>query len=483
MAIRVTPQQFTLQTISSIRSHNANLAKLQQQASTGLRLQRPADDPLATRTLLSQRIEDNRLGAELATMRDARTQLNMSVSRLLDANDVLVRARELALVGNQEPVEAKTLAHQVNTLIDQLLSIANTLNNEQYLFAGTATETAPFVVDSTDGVGDAQSVRYVAASDRLNVTTGPNIDVDAIFSGAQVFQPSDRKETIFGSSTGAAAGSGTDSARGRGQLIVRHTATTYAPGSGVQAGISSVDGDTVIGPAGSHRLTVVDTSGTGSGGTVSLNGGAVVTFSSGDTDLRVVGPAGETVFIDTTSITPGFNGDIAITADGTLSVDGGVSETPIDFSGNQTLFDIPSGDVTNVDSTDIRHAGIVDVEYRGTADAFEALIALRDELLNTRNLPSSEWHAAMSRRLEDLQRVGNHVLSVVGEQSVALENLDTLEVRAQDLQLERQRLIAEIESADISETVVNLQTEQNLLQFTYASSIGLLNTSLLDFLR
>ena len=32
-------------------------------------------------------------------------------------------------------------------------------------------------------------------------------------------------------------------------------------------------------------------------------------------------------------------------------------------------------------------------------------------------------------------------------------------------------MISDLESADISETVINLQTEQNLLQFTYASAV------------
>ncbi len=289
--------------------------------------------------------------------------------------------------------------------------------------------------------------------------------------------------TLFLGNTGAASGSGTDSGVGQGTLLVRHTATTYAAGSGVQVGTSSPAGDTVIGAAGSHLLTIDDTSGTGASGTISLNGGPVISFSNTDTDLEVIGLSGEVVFVDTTSITAGFSGDIAMTADGSLSTDGGLTGAPIDFSANQLVIDSTTGAVTNVNSSGIFRVGSEQLEYSGTAGAFEALMELRNDLRNTRNLSPDDWHAAMSRHIEDLTRVHDHILNVVGEQSIALENLDALESRAQDLQLATKVIISELASTDISEAAIRLQAETNLLEFTFASSVGLLNTSLLDFIR
>jgi len=56
-------------------------------------------------------------------------------------------------------------------------------------------------------------------------------------------------------------------------LLIRHTATTYAAGSGVQPGTNSGAGDTILGALGQHRLHITDTSGNGSAGTISLDGG------------------------------------------------------------------------------------------------------------------------------------------------------------------------------------------------------------------
>ena len=53
----------------------------------------------------------------------------------------------------------------------------------------------------------------------------------------------------------------------------------------------------------------------------------------------------------------------------------------------------------------------------------------------------------------------------------------------QDRQLESQKQAGEIESADVSDIVLHLQEQQNLLQLTFASTARVLDLSLLDFLR
>ena len=119
-------------------------------------------------------------------------------------------------------------------------------------------------------------------------------------------------------------------------------------------------------------------------GTASLNGGPAISWTNTDTNLQVVGPNGEVAYIDTSAITAGFNGSVSLTANGTLSTDGGASTTPITFSSNQVVTNSQTGAVTNVNSTNIHQAGTDHLEYTGTLDAFQTLIALRNDLLNTR---------------------------------------------------------------------------------------------------
>jgi len=88
----------------------------------------------------------------------------------------------------------------------------------------------------------------------------------------------------------------------------------------------------------------------------------------------------------------------------------------------------------------------------------------------------------MQHRIKDLQRVQHQILSVVGEQSVTLENLDALENRSQDVQLDTRLAIGDMENADMAEVILALQNEQNILQFVYASAANTFNASLLDFI-
>ena len=66
--------------------------------------------------------------------------------------------------------------------------------------------------------------------------------------------------------------------------------------------------------------------------------------------------------------------------------------------------------------------------------------------------------------------------------ALALESLDGIEFRHDELRLETQALISDLESADMAEVVLSMQNAENLLQMTYVSSLRLLDQSLLNFL-
>ena len=486
MDLRVTPQVVVSRGIEYARRSSDELARLQDEASSGKRLLNPSDDPVATVAVLANRAQSGRLDSYLANIHEARGSLDVGVSALQETSDILSQARQIAIEGSHATIDsnaAQGLATEVDALLARLIDAANTQNAGRYVFAGTAVGTAPFSVASRDSGGYVQSVVYGGATDRLDTTVSAQQNMATFYTGNEVFQSSTRGATSFSGDTGAAAGTGTDSATGQGTLLVQHTATSYAAGSGVQTGTSSAAGDTILGPAGAHTLTVVDTSGTGASGTVSLDGASPIAFSNADTDLKVTGPNGGVVYVNTTAITAGFNGAVAITADGTLSVDNGASATALNFSGNQIVSDSTTGAVTNVDSTSIRRTGSNHLDYTGTYDAFQILIALRDDLRNTRGLSDADRSQSLSARLGELDRVRNNVVQVMGEQSAGLQNLDALERRVQDVQLETTKLTSELESADLSAVVISLQSQQNLLQLTLASTARLMNQSLLDFLH
>ena len=306
---------------------------------------------------------------------------------------------------------------------------------------------------------------------------------DALLPGDLVFQSVAREPTILSKNTGAKVGTGTDTATGKGQLQVTHDTTTYLGGSGVLAGISSGTDDTIIGAAGTHTLTVIDTSGDGSFGTFSLNGGPPVDYTNADGDLLVVGRNGEKIYVDASAITAGFNGTVDIESTGNLSIDGGATTTPITFTTDDVVTDSSSGGVVSIDSSGIKRVGTDSLEFPGTNDVFNAVIALRDELLNTENRSASYHAAALDRRLGDIERVQSHVLDILGVKSVSLQQIERLQIRTEDLQLSGKIQYSDTVSADVTESVTRLQELTNLQQFTLAAVSRYLTPNLLNYLQ
>jgi flagellin-like hook-associated protein FlgL len=480
MDLRITPQALVSQTIASLQQNENQLANLQEQASTGERILQPSDDPAAAVQVLAANAQNLQLGAYLNNIKSSQATLNASSSALQQAGDLLTQAIAAATQGataNNTPTTLGTLATQVNAIIGQVVGLANTRDpSGRYVFGGTATGAAPYVV-SADAQGQPTGVAYVGSGEASDTTVSLQQSVRTAYAGDQVFQSAQRGTTIFTGATGAAAGTGTDSAVGQGTLLVTHTTTTYAPGSGVQTGTDSPAGDTILGPAGAHTLTVNDTSGNGSAGTVSLDGGPAVAFTNADADLKVSGPNGQVAYLNTTAITAGFNGTVAITADG------GASSTAIDFSGNQVVKNQTTGAVTNVNSSNIRSAGSDRLTYPGTTDVFQTLIALRDALNNTAGLSGADQQAAVSAQITELKRVQGGILQAAGEQGAGLQTLSTVQTRIQGVQLNLQSALSDLQGADVSQVAIGLQAQQNQLQLTLASASRIFSQSLLDFLK
>ncbi|MBL8816294.1 MAG: hypothetical protein JNL58_09705 [Planctomyces sp.] len=476
---RVTQHQVSNTTIAQLAKHTSEMYRVQQRVSSGLRIEKPSDDPAGIRRSLVQKDRVSRLEAQEISLVHVESRINSAHVQLREAGNLLLRARSVALNAQQatDPSEISVLATELDGILSQMVSVANSSDESGYLFAGTASLTRPFPNLNSTGRNQYDGT---SATTVLHMTG--DIQRNALLPGDMVFQPNERGATRIVGTTGAQPGQGTDTAKGVQALLVNNTSTIYAGASGINSGTSASQIDSIVGPAGAHSLQIIDTSGTGAFGTISLDGGPAVAFSSSDTDLVINGPTGQQISVNTTSIVAGFNGSVSITANGTMSIDGGLTSTAIDFSANQVVTDSRDGTILNINSTQIRNAGEDQIEFPGTADAFAAIVNLKNDILNSRNLSASERAAAIDRRLGDIEVNRNHVLDVIGVQSVSLEQIDRLKTRTEDLKLTEKLELNETIAADISEAVVRLQEIQNLQEYTMASIARVLAPNLLNYL-
>ena len=140
MAVRITQSQFFSVLNSNLQSNYAKLASLQNQVSSGKRINIPSDDPLGSAVGLSIRNSQADVARYSAAAADARTRLDEAASLATDANTVMSRVRELVVQGLNDtlgPSERRTIAEEIEELGKQLLQIANTKSDGRYLFGGT----------------------------------------------------------------------------------------------------------------------------------------------------------------------------------------------------------------------------------------------------------------------------------------------------------------------------------------------------------
>jgi len=159
--MRVTANTFPDSLIAQLNSLNVRQNQLQTQASTGQRIQLPEDDPTSMRRVLDLQTESasvSQYSANIANLTDT-AQATYSVMNGLKT--ILDRARELATQadGTRSPADLKAYATELTQLIEHAVQLTQTKYKGSYLFGGTQSDQAPFVL-AQDANGFVTSVTY-----------------------------------------------------------------------------------------------------------------------------------------------------------------------------------------------------------------------------------------------------------------------------------------------------------------------------------
>ena len=482
--MRVTPQVQTTRAVMTLQRHNLELLKYQTQVSTGKRVIRPSDDPADASLITRNRADDFRLEGLISNIVESSSVLESSVDAMLEVRDIITQVKVLTLEANSsgniatnERQANEALATELDELIDQLISVANRkLADGRYLFGGTATETKPFEV-VTDEKQRPQTVTYQGTSEDVEAIVGKSLTVETFLAGNRVFQPATRKDTVYLNNTGAQAGESVDTLDGTGTLYVGSAGATVIDfASGLFNGTSP---DTLNN--GVHRLTI-----SSGGAAISLNGGPTV-IHNGGTDVAVTGPGTSggppppnvTIFINASGTLA--DGEYVVTRGDVLSLNGNGSIVN-GGTKNEVVTDSASGEIVYVDATNIQRAGKDRLVAPGSADLFQTLMTLRDDMRDP-SFSNADRSNVLSLHLVEIDRIGGAILETVGQQSAKSKSLVTLKNRTEDVQLEVKQFTNNLESADAAEAILNLQSNENLFQIGLAVAARVNTISLVNFLN
>lgn len=181
--MRISTQMMYEQNMRGITDSQSRWLSYGEQMSTGKRVNRPSDDPIAASQaiVLSQSQSQNSQFALARTFATQKVSLEDNV--LAQVNSAISSVREklvYASNGTLNDDDRLALATDIQGIRDQLMNLANTTDgNGRFIFAGYKTESAPF--DSVTGEyrGGAEAITQ-------QVDTARNMAIS--HTGQQIFE-------------------------------------------------------------------------------------------------------------------------------------------------------------------------------------------------------------------------------------------------------------------------------------------------------
>jgi flagellar hook-associated protein 3 FlgL len=160
-----------------------------QQLASGQLINMPSDNPAGAAELVQNQALQDQTDQYLQNTSAVEGQLQTADSTLSSVVSSLNQAISLGTQGangTNSPQDLQAIAQQVQGIQNQVLQLANTSYQGNYIFAGTATNTVPFTLDASAPDG----VDYNGNTDTNNVQIANGNSVQTNLPGSQVLQGS-----------------------------------------------------------------------------------------------------------------------------------------------------------------------------------------------------------------------------------------------------------------------------------------------------
>ena len=482
----------------ALHLHTEALARLQEQASTGSRISRASDDPSAAYRVLGLNSNEKSLENYIDNLSEIVSTLEFSSTIIKDITSTLAETRErLTQIssGIHDEDARKRTADGIDDILEQVVLLANTQHLDQYLFGGTDTASAPYLIQRTNG--EITSVTYQGSNEGRNIEVAPGVESSAFYIGDNIFRSNNRSAPTFLGNTGAAAGNGTPSVTGYTWLTVADA-------------VNEKQTITITGTPTSGNINIAF----GATAPLSVNVGFHATAADVKNALETLGSIGSgdvtctgDFLDDANGITIEFTGALALTNvaemvvtnvnldDGApavstdrdggmqLSIDGGTAVgIPIGDKTNVAITN-PAGQVLYVDATGITSTGVELVSVPGTHDIFNTLITLRDILNNKKELSETQLEEQRNDVLISLKEVHNLLVQTEVSVGSKIGFLDNLKDSLNNLKYNAEDESTRLQEADIAQIAIGLSRREILYQMSLSVAGRVMSMSLLDFLR
>lgn len=502
--MRVTTGMVFHNSLDQLRRQRSRLFEAQEEAVSGKRLQRPSDDPVGTRTVLNTRQQLTALEQSARNRQKASTVLQATEDALDGFTTVLTRAKELAIQGANDTLNAEdrqAIANEVEELFAQAVQLGNSDITGRYLFAGQQHTQAPVTSDgqfSGDGkaielalYGDQQIAINVSGDRFLSSDVRPGISASTPLSslrdGAGItagsIQITDRAgnaavinlaaATTVGDVLTAISGTAgihvTASLSATGDSIVLTDTNTTPTGdlrvAEVGAGTTASELGIAVERSGNIQGTPLHAVLTTSTPLASLNGGAGGAFTS----LHISNGTAEVDVDLTTAVTIG---------DVLTAINASAANVTASIRTDGRGLDIVSNDATTVAvAADVDGgSSAVDLGLQGAHDVLTTLQLLQTAL-------ERNDRQGVDNLLRHIDAGLNQVLELRGEVGARLQRIELVDQAHADTHLTLKTVLSQTEDADAVESLTRFSQLSTAFEAALGATARIIQPTLLDFLR
>ena len=419
--MRIGTQQQYLKSIDNMQQNQTRLAELQEQSSSGKRLQTPSDDPVAAAQLV-------KLERELAQYEKFEDNINVTQRRLEMEESILdgvysatTRLKELTIYagnGTLSSADRETIAQEVDELTEYVAGLMNTQDSlGEFLFAGSKGGTQPYE-QLADG-----TYQYNGDDGQRNIQVGTQLYVASNDSGSYLFESVEGR--LQANLTGESV------AAGNSFMTIPSASAEYT------SDFESIDEEERFKEAtkGLGDLTV----------TVNNDGAGALTYSIADSAGNVVVPA--TSYNDGDTVE--FNG------------------LQFDLAGLPTTGSAEQSELTL--SVEPERMNILDVAQN---------------LSNTLRTESGETLTeSLALTLDYFEQSGDRVLEATATLGARLSSIEQITSTNDDFKLFTQTAISQLEDADLAEVLSLYALEETTMQASQAVFGRVSQLSLFDYIN
>lgn len=186
MNFRVSDNSTTSKLASRINTQRSRLSVLQEQITSGKRINRASDDPSGAEAVIKLRTSQKEIEQFQRSAQSANQKLTAADNSLTSYESLVERVRTLVAQGLSDTTtqEGKNaLATEIDSLRGRILNVANSKNGDDYLFGGTRQNAPPFNPSTAAPAATPTSAQYVQVEPGTS-SIAVGVTADKVFSDA-----------------------------------------------------------------------------------------------------------------------------------------------------------------------------------------------------------------------------------------------------------------------------------------------------------